>query len=91
VTDEIIAEITDKCSFNKLKEANATVKDHSPMLEFHPNACEGSLKMYRKGKRFMLVYGVRYNELVIIEIYFWKMTIYVIRVRYYRDPLDLKL
>ncbi|XP_055996317.1 sulfotransferase 1B1-like isoform X2 [Ostrea edulis] len=50
VNDEIIAEIADKCSFRKLKEANATVKDHSRLSKLHPNAREIMMKMYRKGE-----------------------------------------
>ncbi|XP_048730851.2 sulfotransferase 1B1-like [Ostrea edulis] len=50
VNDEIIAEIAEKCSFRKLKEANATVKDHSRLSKLHPNAREIMMKMYRKGE-----------------------------------------
>jgi hypothetical protein len=57
----MIAKIADKCSFKKLKEANATFKDHSHMSE-HPDAKQMSLKLYRKGKVFMTVYGVRNTE-----------------------------
>jgi hypothetical protein len=56
VNDEMITEIVDKCSFKKLKEANATVKDHSHLSELHSDAKEISLKLYRKGKGFMIVY-----------------------------------
>jgi hypothetical protein len=52
----MIAEIVDKCSFMKLKEANATVKDHSQTTDLHPDASQMMLKMYRKGKGFISVY-----------------------------------
>ncbi|XP_048730848.2 sulfotransferase 1E1-like isoform X2 [Ostrea edulis] len=50
VNDEIIAEIADKCSFRRLKEANGTVKDHSRITRRSPKYKEIMLKMYRKGE-----------------------------------------
>jgi hypothetical protein len=60
VTDEIVAEIADKCSFRKLKDANSTVKDYSRLTELHPKAKEISIKMYRKGKQFTyyVIFGI---------------------------------
>jgi hypothetical protein len=55
VDDKIIAEIADKCSFRKMKEANATAKDHSFLEKLHLHAREMSLKMYRKGKKLINV------------------------------------
>ncbi|XP_055996320.1 sulfotransferase 1E1-like [Ostrea edulis] len=50
VNDEVVTEIADKCSFKKLKEANATLKDHSNVSKLHPKAEQFALKVYRKGE-----------------------------------------
>ncbi|XP_055996318.1 sulfotransferase 1E1-like [Ostrea edulis] len=52
VKDEVVAVIADKCSFKKLKEANATLKDHSNVSKLHPKveAEQIALKLYRKGE-----------------------------------------
>ncbi|XP_048730855.1 sulfotransferase 1E1-like isoform X2 [Ostrea edulis] len=50
VKDDVVAEIADKCSFRKLKEADATLKDYSVMTKVNPKAKEALSKMYRKGE-----------------------------------------
>lgn len=57
LTEEEIVEISDKCSFQKLKLANETIKDHSRLLDFseHKDVRELMKKMYRKGECSILV------------------------------------
>lgn len=57
LTEEEIVEISDKCSFQKLKLANETIKDHSRLLDFseHKGVRELMKKMYRKGECSILV------------------------------------
>ena len=52
LAEEELVEISDKCSFQKLKLANETVKDHSRLLDFseHKDLRELMKKLYRKGE-----------------------------------------
>ena len=52
LAEEELVEISDKCSFQKLKLANETVKDHSRLLDFseRKGLREFMKKLYRKGE-----------------------------------------
>ena len=57
--DEDIAEISDKCSFQKLKLANEIVKDHSRMPDRERMYELLTKKLYRKGKALFTVLVLR--------------------------------
>ena len=67
LTEEDIAEISDKCSFQKLKLANDSIKDHSWISGDMPDKVREhellTKKMFRKGK-----YSLSYGKLIFCKI-----------------------
>ena len=62
LSDEIIQDIADKCSFKNLKHADATVKDkHMPQVsrlseeDIEKRNKHGPTNFYRKGETFVLL------------------------------------